>query len=187
VLEAPGADSPIWHSNVEKIGALAYAPNGEQFVISADGDGSPRKGGKVLIFDAETREVETLIEYARGSFNHLAFSPDSGRLVLGSYKDRVLVWDMATNAPHCRFNSDDSGQGLRAFKLSPSGQLIATGGGTDNWGYVRIWDTQTCRLQAETILEDRVGSLSFHPHTPFLVAGAWSGEVAIIDLSELKP
>lgn len=187
VLEVPNEDLPVWHSNVERVGALGYCPSGDNFVISADGDGSPRKGGKVLIYDSEFREIETRIDYARGSFNHLAFSPRGDRLVLASYKDRVLVWDMEANAPHCRFNSDDQGRGLRAFELSPDGALIATGGGTDNWGYVRIWDAETCQLQAEATFSDRVGSLSFHPDQPVLAAGAWNGEVSIMDLSDLQP
>ena len=187
ILEVPQEDPPVWHSNVKRIGAVGYSPKGDSFVISADGDGSPRKGGKVLVYDSETREPDTRIDYAQGSFNHLAYSPDGDRLILASYKDRVLVWDMKARAPHCRFNSDDQGRGLRAFKLSPDGALIATGGGTDNWGYVRLWDTQTCQLQAETTFSKRVGSLSFHPNQPKLAAGAWNGKVAVIDFSDLQP
>lgn len=187
ILEVPGSAAPIWHSNVERIGALGYAPNGEYFVISADDENAPRNGGKALIYNAETRELNTKIEYGHGSFNHLAFSPDGKRLILASYKDRVMVWDVAKNAALCRFNSDDNGQGLRAFQLSPDGSLIATAGGTDNWGYVRVWETQTCQLQAESTFSDRVGSLSFHPNQPLLSAGSWSGEVAIYDISSIEP
>ena len=150
-----------WESGLTKIGAVAYAPDGSRFVISGDGDGERRSGGKVLIYNAATREIDTRIDYMRGAFNHLAFTPDSKRLVLGSYTKRVIVLDMAKSTVHCRFDSDTKGQGLRILKLSADGRLIATGGGDDQWGYVRLWDVETCTLQAEVNLRERVGSLSF--------------------------
>ena len=186
VLEDPASGGLVWESGVTKIGAVAYAPDGSRFVISADGDSAPRPGGKVLIYDAITRELDTRIDYARGSFNHVAFSPGSERLILGSYKSRVVVWDFDKSAAHCRFDSDGEGNGLRILKLSPDGRLIATGGGTDRWGYARVWDAETCTLRAEINLQKRVGSLSFHKAEPLLAAGSWSGEIAIIDLSSVQ-
>ena len=106
--------------------------------------------------------------------------------ILGSYKSRVVVWDFDKSAAHCRFDSDGEGNGLRILKLSPDGRLIATGGGTDRWGYARVWDAETCTLRAEINLQKRVGSLSFHKAEPLLAAGSWSGEIAIIDLSSVQ-
>lgn len=183
VIEDPASEHLVWESGVMRVGAVGYAPDGSRFVISGDEDGESRSGGKVLIYDATTRAIDTRIDYSRGSFNHLAFTPDSKRLILGSYKDRVVVWDIEKNAAHCRFNSDSEGRGLRILKLSPDGRSIATGGGTDRWGYTRVWDVETCTLRAEVNLRERVGSLSFHKTEPLLAAGSWSGEIAIIDLS----
>lgn len=186
VLEDAVTGEVVWKSGIEKIGALGFAPDGSQFVISADGDGSPRAGGKVLIYDAQTRDLTTQIDFAPGSFNHLALSPDGRRLILGSYKARVVVWDMDRQNVHCRFESDTDGQGLRAMKVSPDGRLIATGGGNDNWGYARVWDSDTCNLRAETNFRDRVSGLSFQRTQPVLAAGAWSGEIALIDLQGME-
>lgn len=186
VIEDPSSDRLVWESGVIRVGAVDYAPDGSRFVISADGDGDSRSGGKVLIYDAATRLPETRIDFSRATFNHLGFTPDSKRMVLGSYKSRVVVWDFQKNAAHCRFDSDKDGHGLRILKLSPNGRLIATGGGTDRWGYVRVWDAETCTLRAEVNLRKRVGSLSFHKSKPLLAAGSWSGEIAIIDLDALE-
>lgn len=185
VLIDPNSQSLIWESGVRKIGALGFAPNGASFVISADGDGEPRAGGKVMIYDPLSREIISRINYARGSFNHLAYAPDNSRLILASYKDRVLVWDLENQTPHCRFNSDDQGLGLRAFQLSPDGRLIATGGGSDRFGYARVWDADTCELRAEMTFKERVSALSFHPTKPLLAAGAWSGEVSLVNFANL--
>jgi len=182
VIEDPASERLVWESGVIRVGAVDYAPDGSRFVISADGDGDSRSGGKVLIYDAATRQPETRIDFSRATFNHLGFTPNSKRLILGSYKSRVVVWDFQKNAAHCRFDSDNDGHGLRILKLSPNGQLIATGGGTDGWGYARVWDAETCTLRAEVNLRKRVGSLSFHKSKPLLAAGSWSGEIAIIDL-----
>ena len=185
-LEDAVTGEAVWTSGIGKIGALGFSPDGSQFVISADGDGSPRAGGKVLFYDAKTRDLNTQIEFAPGSFNHLAFSPDGKHLILGSYKARVIVWDMDQQTVHCRFDSDTTGQGLRALKVSPDGRLIATGGGSDNWGYARVWDSGSCNLRAETTFRDRVSGLSFHRTQPLLAAGAWSGEIALIDLQGVE-
>ncbi|MEM9015196.1 MAG: WD40 repeat domain-containing protein [Pseudomonadota bacterium] len=187
VIESRDSAAPVWNSGVSDVGALGYAPDGSRFVIAADDGDGPLSGGKVLIYNAETRDIETRIDYARATFNHLAITPDSRRLILGSYKDRVLVWRLDEQKPHCRFNSDAKGRGLRALKLSPDGHLIATGGGTNNWGYVRVWDAETCELRAEVNFKGRVSGLSFHPTRPSLAAGAWSGELAIVDLEKLLP
>lgn len=185
VLETAGDGRVIWRSGIARIGALGYDPGGKHFVISTDGDGTPRKGGKVWIYDAGTRTVETQITYERASFNHLAFAPEGDRLILASYKHRVLVWDMVNDQALCRFDSDQDGMGLRAIELSPDGRLIAAAGGTDNWGYARIWDAETCALRAETIFNGRVSGLSFHPNLPKLAAGGWSGELVVMDLTDL--
>ena len=184
VIETPTSGEIVWKSGIRRVGAVSYAPDGSHFAISADDD--PKRGGKVLIYDASTRKVSARINYGRASFNHLAFAPDSNRLVMGSYKDRILVWDIEKRAVHCRMDSDRNGRGLRTLALSSNGRLIATGGGTDTWGYARIWDAETCALRTEVNFEKRVGSLSFHHAEPLLAAGAWSGEVAVINLEELK-
>jgi hypothetical protein len=49
---------------------------------------------------------------------------------MGSYKDRILVWDIEKRAVHCRMDSDRNGRGLRTLALSSNGLLIATGGVT---------------------------------------------------------
>lgn len=184
VIETPTSGEIVWKSGIRRVGAVSYAPDGSHFAISADDD--PKRGGKVLIYDAGTRKVSARINYGRASFNHLAFAPDSNRLVMGSYKDRILVWDIEKRAVHCRMDSDRNGRGLRTLALSSNGRLIATGGGTDTWGYARIWDAETCALRTEVNFQKRVSCLSFHHAQPLLAAGAWSGEVAVINLEELK-
>lgn len=186
VLENVVTGEAVWTSGITKIGALGFSPDGSKLAISADGDGAPRAGGKVLLYDAKTRDLNSQIDFAPGSFNHLAFSPDGSRLILGSYKARVIVWDMDRKTVHCRFDSDTTGHGLRTLKVSPDGNLIATGGGTDNWGYARVWDSETCNLRAETTFRERVSGLSFHRTRPLLAAGAWSGEIALIDIQGME-
>lgn len=182
VIEDTSSAHIAWESGITKVGAVGYAPDGSRFVVSADGVNNQRSGGSVLIYDATTRQPDTRIDYALGAFNHVAFSPDSKRLILGSYKSRVLVWDIERSVAHCRFDSDNAGNGLRTLEVSPDGRLIATGGGTDQWGYARVWDVESCTLRAEINLRERVGSLSFHTTEPLLAVGSWSGEVAIVEL-----
>lgn len=130
-----------------------------------------------------------------------AYSPDrmllsvaNRQAVIEESASERLVWESGITrvgavgyAPDgSRFDSDSEGNGLRILKLSPDGRLIATGGGTDRWGYARVWDVETCTLRAEVNLRERVGSLSFHKAEPLLAAGSWSGEAAIIDLSSVQ-
>ncbi|MEM9422440.1 MAG: hypothetical protein AAF986_08045 [Pseudomonadota bacterium] len=184
VLEDAQTQEILWRSGLSRVMALAIAPDGGHFVISTDRQDKTLKGGELRIFNAATYEVEAEILFERGSFNHLAFSPDSTRLVMGSYKDRVVVWDVEQHTVHCRFNSHE--RGMRALRMSPDGAFVATGGGDDWAGYGRVWSTETCNMLGEVTFSERVAGLDFHPNSDRVAMGAWSGEVAVLSLREAE-
>lgn len=181
VLETADTAAVVWQSGKRDVAKVAYAPDGGFFVIAAAMPSEQGKGGSVYVYTATDRTIDTQIKYERATFNHVAITADSSRLVLGSYIGRVLVWDLTDAKVACRFDSAERRVGLRALKVSPDGRWIATGGGTDQSGYVRIWSSDDCALRAQFELPNRASGLSFHPNLAVLAAGAWGGEVLIID------
>jgi len=107
---------------------VAFAPDGRSLASASYGHGH---GGQVALWDAETGTCEMRIRI--GHVSSLAFSPDGGRLALGS--GVVAVWDVATRQKVHSLQGR-TGARVRSLAFSGDGTTLAAGG----WdGTVDVW------------------------------------------------
>ena len=100
---------------------------------------------KVFVWDATTYEEVFVVEVH--DVTAVDFSPDSTRLVAGSFTGTVAVWDVALCKQVLEFFHDD--RWLRTAKYSPQGDQIATAANHT----VQVWDSKHGRLLVKIPVE----------------------------------
>lgn len=73
----------------EKIGPVAFAPDGKTFAVATEGPTA-----SILIVEVVSGRVAHTITGFRGKVRSLAFMPDGKRLVSGMEDSSALVWDL---------------------------------------------------------------------------------------------
>jgi WD40 repeat protein/serine/threonine protein kinase len=142
-------------------GNVAMSPNGRLLAAS---DGKTLK-----LYDSATgQELPPLLEHADKPVGAVLFTPDSRRLLVGSWMYDLATrqsqqWDLAAHKPG--LNLSPEWAQVRAF--SPDGRTLAMTGREG----VELWDSATGRLRAT--LPGRFWSLAFSPDGKTLAA--WDG------------
>ncbi|NJL94608.1 MAG: substrate-binding domain-containing protein, partial [Anaerolineae bacterium] len=107
--------------HLDLIQALAFSPDGEQFLSGADDT-------RVILWDATATGNER-----RFSGGHqdgvlsLAFSPDGQHALSGGRDNLVMFWEVASGSAVQQLHGHRAP--VRALAFSPNGQLILTAGG----------------------------------------------------------
>ncbi len=92
-----------------------------------------------------------------GHLEHLAFSPDSTRLLSSGRDRQTVLWDLRSGSPLVRFTNHKSWVYCAAF--SPDGRAVASASFDRS---VRVWDAQTGLEMAEPLWHgDGVQSVAF--------------------------
>ncbi len=136
--------------------AVAYSPDGKR--IASD------SGKAVWLWDAERGgcvRFKPLRGHTRG-VACLAFSPDSKRLVSGSYDGTLRIWSAEDGAPLQTLTGHTGS--VTSVVYSPDGTLIASLGWSRGGPErpIRLWDAQTGRLVG-MIQGVYYGPLAFSP------------------------
>ncbi|KAK6971892.1 WD40 repeat-like protein [Favolaschia claudopus] len=108
----------------------------------------------------------------------VAFSPDSQRIVSGSYDNTVRLWDAATGAA---IGEPLQGGGpVMSVAFSPDSQHIVSGSGDKT---VRIWEAATGTAIGEPLQGhiNWVTSVAFSPDSQHIVSGSYDNTVRIWD------
>ncbi|KAL5641644.1 hypothetical protein ACGC1H_001950 [Rhizoctonia solani] len=118
---------------------------------------------RITIWEIEPRKaVEVpLLEMDIGSRNVAVFSPDGGRVAIGSHDGRLVLYSWPGPVEIMQFDSK-AGHTLNVVVFSPNGALIAAASGTYDKRGVQIWDTKT-GTTVGTLMEHntRVSSMAF--------------------------
>jgi len=115
-----------------------------------------RQRGELTLWDLGTGEPIHILNYARGEFESLAFSPD-GRLLAAATGDRdhsIFLYDSATG--HLARTLPVGKARAQALAFTADGRYLI---GTCDDGAVRFWDTHTGEL-AKTHASGKGGCVS---------------------------
>lgn len=106
---------------------VALSPDGKTVAVAVE--------WAILTFSTGTRFPLQELKGHKGKVTSLAFSPDGGRIVSGSWDETIREWD-ATTGKELRSMNWKIGQ-IAALSCAPDGTRIAAGSTS---GRVMIWD-----------------------------------------------
>ena len=147
------------HSSIERRGHK-YAANSVAF--SPDGNilASGGRGGRVLLWDANTGRLKQFMLRHAGGIWSLAFSPDGNTLAAATEGGYVYIYDIS-NLRSVERKHRLRAHSVRAWSVafSSDGQFLASSGGD---AFVRLWDYETGRTK-KTLRghEEQVLSVAF--------------------------
>ena len=131
-------------------------------VFSPDGNilASGGRGGRVLLWDADTGRLKQFVLRHAGAVWSLAFSPDGNTLAAATEGGYVYIYDVS-NPKRVERKHRLRAHSVRAWSVafSPDGRFLASGGGDT---IVRLWDYETGSI--EKLLkghEEQVLSIEF--------------------------
>src|SRR5262249_38890698 len=134
--------------------------------------------GIIRLWDVKTWTEARKVQ-AHGSWvKALAFSPDSSRLVSGSWAEgSVKVWGIPSGEP---ITSLAHGEVSTAVAFSPDGCRVVTAGAPG----IKVWDARTWQeLSALEAGEGEIQSIAFSQDGRRLAAGGSEGTVRVWDVA----
>jgi WD40 repeat protein len=122
-------------------GHLAYSPDGKYLAVAGDG---------IALYDPQRGSLIRRLDNAEFAAFTVAFSPDSKRLLAGSYEHCIRVWDVATGE---ELATCEAHRGtIFTVAYSPDGKTIASYSADQD---VRLWDPVTGKSISRFSVGDR--------------------------------
>jgi WD40 repeat protein len=141
--------------------AIDWQPTGS--LIAAGG------GEKVILIDAETKQIIKTLEGHKDGITDLAFSPDGKLLASADANNLVKLWDIEGGWELPSFTKEPGVSSSIAF--SPNGEMLVSGGlRYVQQGLVQIWDIETGR-QLFSVSDLNDIHVSFNPDGTHLTIG----------------
>jgi len=126
-----GSPAGDWAIADHHIYSFAFSKDGR---LLATGD---RENGRVILWNAETRERVAEVKGHRSGVSAIAFMPDGFRMVTAGIDRAVKLWDTRT---WTQVLTLDSGAEMDTLVVSPDGNTIVV---VDHYaGRARIWNAQ---------------------------------------------
>lgn len=144
-----------------KVTAIAVSPDGS-IIASASEDLS------IILWDAETNEIQGQLIGHRGAISDLAFSPDGTYLVSVGNDALIFVWDVANRQSLQQLTGHRNV--ITGVDFSPDGQEIVTGSGDDT---LMIWNIETGEMSQQ--LEghsDSVRAVAYSPDGQTIISAS---------------
>jgi WD40 repeat protein len=157
--------NPFQGHGCETVG-LAVSTDGRRVVSGA-------KDGKIMIWDAETKEIIRCLSHHTGCAGSIQFSPDEKRLVSASDDGTLKIWTAETGK--LVFDIGHHQHKVWVVAYSPNGDKIASGS-LD--GMVRIWSPATGTQQTQPFIHDKpVSSVVWSPDSRLLICATHDGQI----------
>ncbi len=168
VSAASGERRHVLERHADWVTAIAYSDDG---VLLATGD---RSGG-LCIWEARSGRLFHALDGHDGAVFAVAWRADSNVLASAGADGTVRVWEMNEGKQQKSLKAHEGG--TLAVDFAPDGRF-ATGGRDHR---VAIWDAAANKLGAFETFSDEVGAVAFTAGGARIVAGDWSGDVAVVD------
>ncbi|KIK35723.1 hypothetical protein CY34DRAFT_561081 [Suillus luteus UH-Slu-Lm8-n1] len=153
------------HGSSQTVG-LAVSMDGRKNVSGAE-------DGKIVIWDADTKEIIRCLSHHTDCVLCIQFSPDEKRLASASEDGTLKIWDADTG--ELVFDVDDHQNQVWTVAFSPNGTKIASGSADCT---VRIWNTMTGKQQTQPLIHDTyVCSIVWSPDSRRLISGCGDGQI----------
>lgn len=149
-----------------RVSLLKWSPNGSKILVGMRGGRNPEVGGKISVWDVESRSPELVLDPSLPQARVLA-----KRAVTPAAKASPLTGAMGAPA----FVHEAA---LRAVAESPTSPLIVTAGDD---GLLKVWNPVDGLLLRRLRLSVPASALAFSADGAFLAAGTTEGEVRIWD------
>ncbi|KAJ8592681.1 WD40 repeat-like protein [Rhizopogon salebrosus TDB-379] len=147
---------------------IAVSMDGRR-IVSGDND------GKIIMWDADTKNIIRALSHHTGMVGSIRFSPDEKRIASTSYDGTLTIWDVETGELVFEIDGHQSRIGTVAY--SPNGMKIASGSAD---GTVRIWSAMTGKQQAQPLVhrdDAEVRSVVWSPDGRLLISACDDGQI----------
>ena len=173
---APGSWGAIYN--------IALSPDGRWLAVGGflGDERDPAAVSVVRLYDFASSELQALLKGHVDVVWTLAFSPDSKRLVSGSFDKTAIVWDLPTRQQVFRL-AEHAGS-VKAVAFTSDGRQIVTGSEDG----LRLWSAADGMLVRDSMVGWRGGveSLAASPNTPLVASGGTDGRILLWDVRARK-
>ncbi len=120
----------------EESRVAAFSPDGRFLVGGSD------RVNSIRVWEVVTGRLVAVLDGHTGPVGCLAFSPDGGKLVSGSFDTSVKIWDFPSRKEVKDYHGHSAG--IAAIAIHPDGHSVASSSVDSSLhGEIRIWDIRT--------------------------------------------
>ena len=148
---ATGVDAYVLEGCKSMCNRMLFSPTGRKIAIIA-----PNRD--VILMNERTGLVEDVIPVEKGYVFSLAFSPDGGRLAIGTDFGEIRIWNVVTKEQVDVLRVDDYGLSVRCVAFSPDGERLSA---SYSDGCLVEWDCPSLK----TLINDIRGKLDLRGFT----------------------
>ena len=161
--------------NEGKLYAMALSPDGRWLAVGGYTSARKQQVGDVRLHDVASGELRALLNGHDDVIFGLAFSPDSKRLISGSYDTSAIIWDVEEGKLLHRLTGH-RGE-IYAVGFTADSERAVTG--SDD-GTLRLWNVLDGALLQELAGHaDKVRAIALAPRGTRLASGDTGGEIRV--------
>ncbi|MEM7069524.1 MAG: TIR domain-containing protein, partial [Pseudomonadota bacterium] len=159
---------------------------GEVREVSFSRDGAmllTRNSSEAILWNAHSGEKIRDFSLSDHSINHVEFSPDSSKLVVSLYGERLqaLLYDLASGKVISELKLEDEPSKWGSF--SPDGKMLATASSNKN---IHLWDSANGKLLKTLEQSEFSGVVGFNPNGQRLVSVGVSERIYVFSLRGIE-